>query len=204
MRKKSHISLARYIVNDMKIPVMTEHRRAFYLGSILPDCKPSFLTQRHEFDGTFDMVKERIRMLSEDSDLIVENGRVFMRRLGEVIHYIADYFTYPHNCIYEGNLKDHCVYEEELKLRLREYVRSGEAFRVRIDAKKFQTPEAVCCFIRRAHEEYLQMKHGVKEDCEYIVRVCHQVVQAILNLVNLALGVEMRKEMGKRLCPAGV
>ena len=93
MRKKSHISLARYIVNDMKIPVMTEHRKAFYLGSILPDCKPSFLTQRHEFDGTFDMVKERIRVLSEDSDLIVENGRVFMRRLGEVIHYIADYFN---------------------------------------------------------------------------------------------------------------
>lgn len=203
MRKKSHISLARYIVNDMKIPVMTEHRKAFYLGSILPDCKPSFLTQRHEFNGTFDMVKERIRALAEDSDLVVENGRAFMRRLGEVIHYIADYFTYPHNRIYEGNLKDHCVYEEELKLRLREYVHSGEAFRARIDAKRFDTPEAVCRFIRRAHEEYLRVQHGVKEDCEYIVRVCHQVVQAILNLVNLALGTEMRKEMGKRLCPVG-
>ena len=60
MRKKSHISLAKYIVQDMQIPEMVEHRKAFYLGSILPDCVPSFLTTRHEFDGTFDQLKERI------------------------------------------------------------------------------------------------------------------------------------------------
>ena len=42
------------------------------------------------------------------------------------------------------------------------------------------------------------MKHGVQEDCEYIVRICHQVVQAILNLVNLAAA----KEVERRFCPA--
>ena len=160
MRKKSHISLARYIAQDMQVPAMIHHRKAFYLGSILPDCKPSFLTRRHEFHGTFDMVKERICVLSADSGLLLDNGRVFMRRLGEIIHYIADYFTY--------------------------------------DAKRFETAEAVCSFIQRAHEDYLQMKHGVQEDCEYIVRICHQVVQAILNLVNLAAA----KEVERRFCPA--
>ena len=116
MRKKSHISLAKYIVKDMEVPVMTDHRKAFYLGSILPDCKPSFLTQRHEFEGTFEMVKERICDLSLDAELILRNARAFMRRLGEIIHYIADYFTFPHNMIYEGGFKEHCVYEKELKL----------------------------------------------------------------------------------------
>ena len=198
MRKKSHISLARYIAQDMQVPVMTHHRKAFYLGSILPDCKPSFLTQRHEFNGTFDLVKERICVLSADSGLLLDNGRAFMRRLGEIIHYIADYFTFPHNQIYDGNLKDHCMYEKELKFRLREYVKSGKAFRDRIDAKKFETPEAVCSFVKRAHEDYLKMKHGVQEDCEDIVRICHQVVQAILNLVNLAAA----REAEKRFCPA--
>lgn len=197
MRKKSHISLARYIAQDMDFPTMNHHRKAFYLGSILPDCKPSFLTQRHEFGGTFDMVRERICNLSQDSDLMLDNGRVYMRRLGEIIHYIADYFTFPHNKIYDGNLKDHCIYEKELKFRLREYVKSGEAFRVRIDTKKFETAEAVCTFIKKAHENYLKIEHGVKEDCEYIVRVCHQVVQAILNLVSIAAG----KEVERRLCP---
>lgn len=191
LRKKSHISLAQYIVKDMEVPVMMNHRKAFYLGSILPDCKPSFLTQRHEFDGTFRMLEERICSLSQDAVLIENNERAYMRRLGEVIHYIADYFTYPHNSFYEGNLKDHCVYEKELKFRLREYVRSGEAFRTRIDVKKFETPEAVCAFIRKAHEEYQKIKHGVKEDCEFIVRTCHQVVQAIIYLISLAVGKEM-------------
>ena len=195
MRKKSHISLAQYIVKDMEVPVMVNHRKAFYLGSILPDCKPSFLTQRHEFEGTFDMVKDRIFDLSLDAELILRNARAFMRRLGEVIHYIADYFTYPHNQIYEGTLKDHCVYEKELKFQLRAYVRSGEAFRNRIDVRKFETPEAVCSFIRSAHAEYLERKHGVKEDCEFIVRICHQVVQTIMNLVNRAMGVEMTKKL---------
>ena len=82
MRKKSHISLARYIAQDMQVPVMTHHRKAFYLGSILPDCKPSFLTQRHEFTGTFDMVKERICVLSADSGLLLDNGRAFI--LGDI------------------------------------------------------------------------------------------------------------------------
>ncbi len=195
LRKKSHISLAQYIVKDMDVPVMVDHRKAFYLGSILPDCKPSFLTQKHEFEGTFDIVRERIFDLSLDAELILNNARVFMRRLGEVIHYIADYFTYPHNQIYEGSLKDHCVYEKELKFRLREYVRSGEAFRNRIDVRKFETPEAVCSFIRGAHAEYLERKHGVKEDCEFIVRICHQVVQAVLALANRALGIEMTKKL---------
>lgn len=195
LRKKSHISLAQYIVKDMDVPVMVDHRKAFYLGSILPDCKPSFLTQKHEFEGTFDIVRERIFDLSLDAELILNNARAFMRRLGEVIHYIADYFTYPHNQIYEGSLKDHCVYEKELKFRLREYVRSGEAFRNRIDVRKFETPEAVCSFIRGAHAEYLERKHGVKEDCEFIVRICHQVVQAVLALANRALGIEMTKKL---------
>ena len=97
MRKKSHISLARYLVEDIQVPEMLEHRKAFYLGSILPDCKPSFLTQRHEFGETFDMVQERIYALSMDDELIRTNARAYMRQLGEVIHYLADYFTFPHN-----------------------------------------------------------------------------------------------------------
>ena len=190
------------VINEKKITYFTgQIHCAGHAGSgddTSQESVLSFLTQRHEFNGTFDLVKERICVLSADSGLLLDNGRAFMRRLGEIIHYIADYFTFPHNQIYDGNLKDHCMYEKELKFRLREYVKSGKAFRDRIDAKKFETPEAVCSFVKKAHEDYLKMKHGVQEDCEYIVRICHQVVQAILNLVNLAAA----REAEKRFCPA--
>lgn len=196
LRKKSHISLAKYLVEDMRVPEMVAHRKAFYLGSILPDCKPSFLTERHEFGETFEMVKERIQELTLDKELALTNARAYMRHLGEVVHYLADYFTFPHNTTYDGNLKDHCYYEKELKFQLREYVKSGEAFRDRIEAKTFDTVEKIYTFIQNAHAEYVSRKRNVEEDCRYIVRVCHQVVQAILNLLNKGLETEAKK----RLC----
>ena len=42
MRKKSHISLARYIVNSLDDKELKKHRFSFYIGSVLPDIKPSF------------------------------------------------------------------------------------------------------------------------------------------------------------------
>lgn len=41
MRKKSHISLARYMVENLKDEELKHHKFSFYLGSILPDIKPS-------------------------------------------------------------------------------------------------------------------------------------------------------------------
>lgn len=43
MRKKSHISLARYIVNSLDDKELKKHRFSFYIGSVLPDIKPSFI-----------------------------------------------------------------------------------------------------------------------------------------------------------------
>lgn len=196
MRKKSHISLAQYLVEDMKVPEMMEHRLAFCLGSILPDCKPSFLTRRHEFGETFEMVKLQIRDLAEAHELLVWNAGAYMRRLGEVLHYLADYFTFPHNRTYDGNLKDHCFYEKELKFELRDYVSSGGAFRDRQLSKSIETTEELLAFIQEAHEEYLSEKRSVQEDCRYIVRVCRQVAEAILGLLSRS------KNRDERLCQA--
>lgn len=182
MRKKSHISLAMYLVNNVDTSELFKHRRSFYIGSILPDCKPSFLTTRHEFDGTFQMVKERILKLTTQADFVSGDSCSYMRDLGQIVHYVADYFTFPHNEIYDGSLKDHCVYEKMLKFSLREYIRSGEAERNKRQPACFDTPQALFAFIQKAHEEYLKMKHSVEEDCLYIVRICHQVVISILQL----------------------
>lgn len=127
MRKKSHISLARYMVENLKDEELKHHKFSFYLGSILPDIKPSFLYKRHEMDGTFPYVSRHIRRLSEGDALIrKKKGCKYYRDLGQISHYLADYFTFPHNTIYPGSLKDHCSYEEKLKRDLRSYLKSGE------------------------------------------------------------------------------
>lgn len=59
MKKKSHISLAGYLLCNSEIEELQEHRKAFYLGSILPDCVPSFFTRKHRIDTTFEILKKR-------------------------------------------------------------------------------------------------------------------------------------------------
>lgn len=188
MRKKPHISLAKYIVNSLAEQELLKHKKAFYLGSILPDCKPSFLTVRHEMEGTFPMVQQEMKLLVERENNSQINTRVFYRNLGEIIHYIADYFTFPHNSHYPGNLKDHCTYEEQLKKSLREYIQSGEAQKNRIWVQKnigvLNSVDAICEFIQLAHDRYVGIKNTVDGDCRQIVVLCHQVVEAVLLLIK--------------------
>ena len=182
MRKKSHISLAMHIVDSLDIKELDKHRKAFYIGSILPDCKPSFLTTKHEFYGTISMLHEKIHEMTMEYNSNKFNERSFIMDLGQVLHYIADYFTFPHNMTYDGTLRDHCIYEKELKHSLRAYIKNGEAQKAYAPAKGIDTPEALFHFIDKAHQDYLKLKRSVEEDCMYIVRVCHQVAEAILAL----------------------
>ena len=86
---------------------------------------------------------------------------------------------FPHNANYPGNLKDHCIYEEELKKQLRAYVHSPEAIRKR-QVQEIHNPSDILAMIRQMHEKYLQMESVVRRDCEYIIELCHKVVDAVL------------------------
>lgn len=185
MRKKSHISLAKYLMNSKGMEHIQDHKKSFYLGSILPDCTPSFITRRHSIDETFHILKEEIRKVTEGYDTEKGMSRYYCRHLGVITHYIADYFTFPHNTIFTGNIKEHCEYEKELKFALKKYVHSEEAKRVREKNGTFTTVEEILAFIERMHVEYLQVIKVVKLDCHYIVELCHKVVDAILQIFEL-------------------
>ena len=91
MRKKSHISLARYIVANTKDEELKKHKLSFYIGSILPDCKPSFVYKRHEISGTFPLVKKNIEYLVEGKkNHTPKRKRMYYKNLGEITHYVAD------------------------------------------------------------------------------------------------------------------
>lgn len=185
MRKKSHISLAKFIAENSEIQALETHRKAFCLGSILPDCKPSFLTTKHEFHETFDMVQDKMKELVTEGGRYDRMGRTYCRDLGQVIHYLADYFTFPHNITYDGSLKDHCAYEEDLKHRLREYLKGGEANDEHRELQHFGTLDALIEFIQKMHAEYLKKKRCIEDDIRYIVALCRQVAENVIYLMEL-------------------
>lgn len=92
MRKKSHLALAGFLIQGMDHEVLNRRWRSFYFGNILPDCKPSFVTVRHEYDGTFDMMAEMLRALVSEEGYWSIDTADYMMDLGQVFHYIADYF----------------------------------------------------------------------------------------------------------------
>lgn len=187
MRKKSHISLSRFLITNINKEELIKHRKAFYFGSILPDCMPSFLTRRHTFDETFFIVRKEVEYLIENHSIEDGINSKFCRKLGTVTHYVADYFTFPHNKNYTGSLKDHCQYENILKHKLREYVLTMESRRERMKETRFETLEELFTFIYEVHEKYLKRLSEVKKDIQYIVDVCFEVVDAILKFIEIQL-----------------
>ena len=190
MRKKSHISLARYIVNSLDDKELKKHRFSFYIGSVLPDIKPSFIYKRHEINGTFPYVKKHIARLSEGQKVMNKKNRKYYRDLGQVSHYLADYFTFPHNKIYPGGFKDHCSYEERLKRDLRSYIKSGEAERQHISGGHFVDAKALCDYIQKAHDDYIERKHDVADDITHIVEVNRRAIEGMIEVLAGTAGLQ--------------
>ena len=187
MRKKSHLSLAKYMVESLNDEDLRRHKFSFYLGSILPDIKPSFIYRRHEIEGTFPAVSRYIARLSEGKKVQKKKGRKYYRDLGQISHYLADYFTFPHNKSYPGSLKDHCAYEKQLKYDLRTYLKLKKGIQESIpqNAKEdvFHTVESLCGFIQKAHQDYLERKHDVEDDIRHIVSVNQKVLSGMMDLL---------------------
>lgn len=187
MRKKSHIVLARYLVNESRDKDLKKHKYAFYLGSVLPDIKPSFIYKRHEMAETFPALQKQIKILSAvNAEEKEKNNSKYYRHLGEVSHYIADYFTYPHNQKFTGGFREHCSYEEDLKKKLRQHIQSGKAASRKKKYIEFAAPEALFDFVKKSHQDYLSEQNTVEGDISHIIPINSQVLKSIAHFAKRA------------------
>lgn len=187
MRKKSHISLAKYLMNNMKVQALHNHKKAFYIGSILPDLKPSFLTKRHTIEDTFEILIEEIKKVTVDYDIHKGISSYYARHLGVITHYLSDYCTFPHNSIFDGSITEHVYYEKELKYSLKEYVNREDTQREREQNQRLLSLDDIIKLIKKTHKEYLRAIKVVHEDIRYIIELCYRVVDAILLFLEKAL-----------------
>lgn len=186
MRKKSHISLAICMVESLNNEELRRHKLAFCLGSILPDIKPSFLYKRHEINQTFPALKKHIERLSEGDKAIEKKTRKYYMDLGQISHYLADYFTFPHNESYPGTLAEHCYYEEQLKQDLRACIKSGEAAKLLADEsemREFDDAKALCDFIQKIHASYISNVPDVQDDIYHIILVNYLALSGMMELL---------------------
>ena len=111
--------------------------------------------------------------------------RMYYKNLGEITHYVADYFTFPHNKTYPGSLKDHCAYEEKLKQDLRAFLKTEKAKQIgREKDRDFDSLEELFSYVKQQHEAYLKKRSNVEKDIEHIVVINRQLVDAIAQLFH--------------------
>lgn len=173
-------------MNNMQVQDLNEHKQAFYIGSILPDLKLSFLTKRHTIDATFETLIDEIKKITIDYDVNKGINGYYARHLGVITHYLSDYCTFPHNSIFTGSISEHCIYEKELKFSLRAYVQSEIAQKEREEYMFYHSYDEIIAFIIKTHKEYLKAIKVVTEDIQYIVDLSYQVVNAILIFFEMA------------------
>ena len=188
MRKKSHIALAGYLVREMDDVNMQKHWKAFYFGSILPDLTPMMIAAPHKFDSSYLELKERIAKLLSEARGHTCKKRTLFCRLGVVMHYLADYFTFPHNTTFEGNLKDHCLYERDMKHELRVRIHTEEAAQIFKRQQKKQnqirTAPQLFDYIEEMHRTYLKRRENLADDCRWIMEMCSWVLIGLVNIIS--------------------
>ena len=133
-KKSTHLSLAGYIV-DIVDADMIDHPLAFRFGSLEPDLVPSFITTKHRIDLTFHKLEKKINKVIDEYDKNKGMTIGLSKDLGVITHYIADYFTFPHNIEYPGTANSYAYmsgkarykdYDEEKAKLLEEKYSSRE------------------------------------------------------------------------------
>ncbi len=177
MFRQAHVILARYIADEMQSDELKKHKISLYIGSVIPDMTIKYRMKDHEFDQTWEDEKERIREIAASDPADTHEERVVCRKMGIVLHFLADYFTCPHNPSYGINIIQHGIYEGFEAMELRDFLNTTEAmeqfFARERSAEKIHGTEELFSYIEWMHDRYLQKsEHTPKEDCRWILSVC--------------------------------
>lgn len=187
MDSVSHIRVAHLLMDYVEQTCgVTFDSSGFVYGNLKPDLTGTYLTKRHNPSIMMDEVMDKIRAFTEKYTIGPVNGRELSVDLGEICHYMTDFFTFPHNDdIYERNLLAHYLYEKRVALVIRR----------RMTEEKFEqwaspiippvTVDALIARIGSMHDAYraADRHHGINDDLVHICRATAMVVLSIISIV---------------------
>lgn len=167
---------------------VTFDANAFRYGNLKPDLTGTYLTKRHYPSIMFEEVKDKIRTFCQKYTLHEVNGRELSIDLGEICHYLTDFFCYPHNDdLYPHGLFAHYVYEKRTALCLRRSLTTAH-FEGWVDGVVAPyTVEGLISRIEGLHRKYCALPHhGIVSDMEYICKVTTLCVSSVINIAYVS------------------
>ena len=170
METKDHLTLARLITASNENFDRSSKKIAFETGCISPDINVVTYINGHTYSGTINYVRKTLTKLSGK----LHKASDFFE-LGRAMHFVADYFTFPHSPNFKGTLKEHVDYESVLH----KYIENN--LTVDYPDERFRSicGKKTTAFVDAAHTKYLGLKNSVKTDWDYIRFVCSEVTYAL-------------------------
>ena len=172
MNKKCHWSLASYLMGDGSWRL---RGLALKVGSIMPDILLHTYWTGHKYDTTAQTVEANLAELKRIGSWTMYN----CFRLGYNLHFLEDYFTYPHNNHFEGGFVAHCWYEHRLSKAMGAYLR----------CKRSASPipaagGAVNAVLNHQHSAYMNAQPSPEVDVAYIVSAAEAVAAEVFEAFN--------------------
>lgn len=178
MRTADHMNLSRYIMDHMDAGASKLQKAVFVFGSIEPDI--NMLTylrgsihgeeklRGHNYENVMKYMEKLTKKLEKGGMGTVRQSFL----LGKLVHYVADSFTYPHNSIFPGNLKEHCQYETELHGYVNKMIASADVNMDSIDDEL-----DIVEYLRELHDRYVSETPGCENDYGYITHAISVVTE---------------------------
>ena len=168
MNKIGHLKVTEWIAESVGI----EYKFWLKLGSILPDILVHTYLTGHTWATAFHKTGIRITKLQQCG----KQSRYSYLKLGYILHYIEDYFTFPHNNWFVGSLAEHVRFETELTAHLFSWNYSIN----NLKNTKAMSAEQLLSYLEELHLQYQQEKPGLDNDIKYIWEAVHCVLDSFV------------------------
>lgn len=178
METKSHVILAKYLLEQIPELDSVKYQKVFILGCIEPDfnmfsyLKGSLKCQKfrgHNYNSSSNYSAHALEKLQSKRHW----GLLEYYRLGKLMHYLSDAFTYPHNDNFRGTLREHRAYEARLHMCFTAYLKQcGKE-----NAKEYI--EDVSGYIGEFHRQYMRTSGDVNNDAKFITQATSRVMRAL-------------------------
>ncbi|MEG0779640.1 MAG: zinc dependent phospholipase C family protein [Oscillospiraceae bacterium] len=179
MKRESHKILGNYLMEQLQELPAYRYQKAFLLGCIEPDSNPlTYLKgsrsiqwlRGHNYRNAERWIGSTCGKLEAR-----ETWRLLdYYRLGKLIHYTSDAFTFAHNETFLEDIRAHRSYEAKLQ----RYFKTTLA--LQYNAESQQCYDSVMAAIEAAHDRYMEAATSIATDVTYILEMAGQVFASLI------------------------
>ena len=178
MKSISHRLLGEHLAARYMQNLPSSYAKAFLLGCIQPDKNPTTYLKGslrkqwlrgHNWENSRRFICRTVKQL--ERKVLFKHTDYY--RLGKLIHYTADAFTYVHNNHSGANLQQHRRYEDALHISLLSCLQQTSL-------DKIAPADSVMGTIRKYHNSYMGQPPRIHTDLQYCLSVCHYIMCSLM------------------------